>query len=132
MLKKHLVTDYTLKELQKLDYFFTSDVVFNEVIIVPTGDVHDSGYRCMKYVLAHRQKIVAVIGGGSDVLHLNGIGGYGLDWKEALETQKVPVIDWSIDCLDKSGCVRLFSYHILKIDDLYGSDVSVYSTGDMT
>ena len=124
------INDYTYEEFRKLDYFFDPNIEFNEVVLVPTNRVHDSGYRCIKYVLGFRGKIVAVIGGASDVLHLNGIGGYGLDFEDAIRTQKVPLIDWCIDCLDKSGCLRLFSYHKLKVEGINSSDLSVYDSGE--
>lgn len=98
---------------------------FNEIIIVPTGKKHDSGFECMKFVLCHNREIVGVTGGCSDVIHLNGIGGYGKSFEEALKTRKTDVVDWKIDCLPKSHCLRLFSSKNLKIKGFVISDFDI-------
>lgn len=59
-----------LEEFQAMEEFGQSNL-FNEVIIVPTEDIHDSGYRCMKFVLAFRGRIVGCVGGYCDVAHPN-------------------------------------------------------------
>ena len=83
----------------------------------------------MKFVLTLHNDIVGAVGGWCDVVHLNGIGGYGPDWQKSLTNRNVPVIDWSIDLLPKSGCLRVFSSHRLALDDFIGSDFSVYDGG---
>lgn len=56
--------------------YSTNEIIgkeYDNIIIIPTGDIHDSGFACMKYVLLKQEKgldIVGVIGGYSDVLHL--------------------------------------------------------------
>lgn len=125
------IKDMTLEELLAVPYNKTLGEigVFKGFIIVPTGDLHDSGFGCMKFVLTHHDDIVGAVGGGCDVVHLNGIGGYGIDWQKNLADKKVPVIDWSIDLLPKSGCLRVFSSHKLVLDDFIGSDFIVYDGG---
>ena len=46
----------TLKDFKELEYFEPKEY-FNDIIIVPTDNVHDSGYRCMKFVLWNSQKL---------------------------------------------------------------------------
>lgn len=122
----------TLDELLAVPYSKTRREigVFNGFIIVPTGELHDSGFGCMKFVLTKHSDIVGAVGGWCDVVHLNGIGGYGLDWQRSLKERRVPVIDWSIDLLPKSGCLRVFSTHRLALDDFIGSDFIVYDGGE--
>lgn len=100
----------------------------NGIIIVPTDEIHDSGYNCMKFILTYHDKIVGVVSGWSDVIHINGIGGYG-NWctSKPIDFSKKPVgYGWRIDCLPKSKCVRLFSEELLQIDDFIGSDFQFY------
>lgn len=110
----------TLMELS-LEDFQSADIAntmwrFNGVTIVPTGDLHDSGFGCMKYILSDHGKVVDVIGGGSDVLH---IGGYGLKRERPSTTL------WSIDCLP-CGLVRLFTHSLCSRDEFVGSDFLIY------
>lgn len=105
------------------------DDKFNGIVIVPTNKKHPSGWRSMKYILVNVTTIVGALGGGSDVLHINGIGGYGLNFDEAIKTQKVERVAWKIDCLNKSGCLRLFADHWLTLGDGYHgtSDFMIYA-----
>lgn len=100
---------------------------FNSFIIIPTGEMHDSGYGCMKFALFNDTKYVGCVGGGSDVIHFNGIGGYGLQWKEGVEHGKVPVVDFCVD-LFPNGLFRVFSQNCyLFIDSIICSDFYVYA-----
>lgn len=102
----------TLKEFKELECFEPKGF-FNNIIIVPTDNVHDSGYRCMKFVLWNSQKgeIVGVVSGWSDVIHPNGIG--------------KPMI-LSIDCLRKSKLLRIMTQQNCVVDDFIGSDFMFY------
>lgn len=104
---------------------------FAAVIIVPIpGELHESGWRRMKFVFVKRDgMVVGVSGGASDALHLNGIGGYGKDFKTALLSGKTDVVDWSIDCLPTSGCLRLFSSKALELKGFCCSDAEIISSG---
>jgi hypothetical protein len=84
---------------------------FESLVIVPTTEIHDSGYLVMEFVLAGGDNLPICRLGGSDVVHLDGIGGYGKDWLERLGTvpEHGPLSSWSIDCLPKSGLLRLFA-----------------------
>lgn len=118
----------TLEELQAYteeDYPTREDTVFDSVIVVPVDRIHDSGYRCMKFVLLQDSNVVGVCGGFSDVVHINGIGGYGR-WNGSFPRLVKPV-GWSIDCLP-CGVLRLFCHKKMTTDEWTGSDFSVYST----
>ncbi|MBT7928783.1 hypothetical protein HN682_02535 [Candidatus Peregrinibacteria bacterium] len=75
------------------------------------SSLHDSGYRCMSVILlASDNAILGEYSGGSDVLHVDGIGGYGKDWLNKYGTvpAAIPPSGWSIDCLARSGLLRVF------------------------
>jgi len=117
----------TREEFENLDYFKPTDD-FNGVIIIPTNELHDSGFGCMKFALTNGDEVVGCIGGGSDVIHLNGIGGYGKynkGFDKTLKTDMVKRIDWSIDCLP-NGLIRLFCSCKLDIDEIIISDFNLY------
>ena len=101
------VLSMTKKDLLALEPFLPEEQ-FNGVVIVNTGRKHESGYMCMRFVLVNGTKIVGCVGNYSDVVELNGIGGYGLNWRETMKTDKVDRVAWSIDMLP-NGCCRLFS-----------------------
>lgn len=123
--------EMTLEDFRAVPYIQFGDLKpFSGFVIVPTGELHDSGFGCMKFVLTHRNEIIGAVGGGCDVIHLNGIGGYGLDWKKGLDTRMVPVIEWSIDLLPASGCLRIFTDHELVIrDPIICSDMEIFDGG---
>lgn len=123
---EHDLNHRTLKEFQEMKNFAPTER-FDSVIIVPLDEIHESGYACMKFILARKGEIVGVVGGYSDVAHINGIGGYGLDFDTALRTRKVPVTGWRIDCLPGSHCVRLFTSKECVVDDFIGSDFEFYT-----
>lgn len=70
---------------------------FDSLIIIPNDRIHDSGYMCMDFVAVKERKPICKISGFSDVIHVDGIGGYG-KW-----TDKVPKTvnpkGWKIDCI---------------------------------
>lgn len=115
---------YTLEQFRALENFKPEEP-FTSVVLVPMDYEHDSGYLCMKFVLLNEeQKIVGVVGGGSDVVNLNGIGGYG--WHmQYFDNPRC--FGWSIDCLPKSQCMRLFCGRPLHLDDWIGSDFGIYA-----
>ena len=120
------VHDYTKSDFLKMENFLPKEP-FNEVVIVPTRKKHESGYESMKFILASKSEIVGVVSGWSDVMHLNGIGGYGRNMTTTLKTRKVDLVGWRIDCLHKSHCVRLFTDKQLVLDEGFiGSDFIFY------
>lgn len=96
---------------------------FDGFVIIPTGELHESGYMCMKFALTYHDEVVGCVGGGSDVIDLNGIGGYG-KYYGAPNHQ-----DWSIDCLE-NGLIRVFSLsHNLELPEYVLSIFEVYMGG---
>lgn len=89
---------------------------FDSLIILPLRPIHDSGYRCLDFVACKYLNPICRLSGVSDVLHINGISGLGENWTEKYKSypDKVSSVDWSIDCLPKSGLLRLFSSKKLK------------------
>lgn len=69
------IEEISKEELNALPYS-TSEIEgksFSQVIIIPTDNIHDSGFRCMKYILLKWENglnVVGVVGGYSDVIHL--------------------------------------------------------------
>lgn len=116
------IYEMTREEIMGLDYIAPA-TEFNGCVIVPIGKMHDSGYQRMKFVLIDDSgEVVGCIGGGSDVIHLNGIGGYGKNYSTAIRP-----VDWRIDCL-KTGFLRLFSgRNLLSLDDYVLSDFCIYA-----
>ena len=103
---------------------------FAEVVLLPgkAGEkhLHDSGYRCIELVPIRDGKPLGRIASwGHDVVHLDGVGGYG----EYMEVGHHPMVEpkpWNIDCLPGSGLFRLFSWNrkfhfgtLLSSVDLY-------------
>lgn len=125
------LNEITLKEFQDIENFGQNET-FDDIIIVPTDDIHDSGYRCMKFVLVRRGEIVGCVGGGCDVVHPNGIGNTGLHLNLDMYRQGfIPALNMSIDCLRESGCVRLmFRDNVLKCEEFICSDFMFYLTGE--
>lgn len=104
---KH-INDMTIQEFLDIPTFIKKDAVIRSVVIVPTGEMHDSGYQCMRFILVGENGlIVGAVGGGSDVVHIDGIGGAGINRKFAEPKMPIP---WKFDCLPTSGCLRLFCH----------------------
>ena len=126
------LSKYTKEELLSIPNHGDADAQFNAITIVPTGRLHDSGFQMMKFIMSKDGKVVMACSGWSDVMHINGIGGYGKfgtnECEEAITKQRVRRIGWCIDCLAKSGCVRLFTNNAYcKIKDGFiGSDFIFY------
>lgn len=85
---------------------------FDSLVIIPRDELHDSGFRCMAFVACYRDMAVYKIEGGSDVIHVDGIGGYGvrgiLNFHQNREPFRFPDA-WCLDCLKTSGYLRLFA-----------------------
>lgn len=83
---------------------------FDSLILLPLRQRHDSGYRLMDFVAVRDDKPICLLSGSSDVIHIEGIGGYGLDWLEKYNgfPALVTPTGWNIDCLPTSGLLRMF------------------------
>jgi len=106
------INDMTKKELLDLPHRnWGEEIICDCLIIIPGGyrEMHDSGYRIMKFVAVTDNKPTCIISGYSDVVHLDGIGGYGDNWGAKGGVPKfILPSGWNIDCLPKSGLLRLF------------------------
>ena len=122
------INDYTLQELREIKNFGENEE-FSAFVIVPMEELHDSGYRCMKFILERDMRIVGAVSGWSDVVNINGIGGYGQNIKETIVSQMVPRVGMSMDCLPKSGCLRFMCNDhdkIMKAENFIGSNFIFY------
>lgn len=83
---------------------------FNALVIIPQDYAHDSGWMCMDFVAVGKDgEPICRLSGCSDVLNLDGIGGYGKRRAHELELlNRIEPKGWSIDCLP-CGYLRLFS-----------------------
>lgn len=124
------VGQMTVEELRAVPFIkWDQSIVCAALVIVPTGKLHDSGYGTMSFVAQDNEgKPMGQMGGCSDAIHLDGIGGYGprceirADGKPPL----IPVSGWFMDCLPVSGCLRLMARASIKTD-VSVSDFRVYS-----
>ena len=101
----------------------------DSIVILPTRRIHNSDFRCMYFVACKGNKPVVKLAGGSDVIHIGGIGGFGYKWLERFSgcPTGVPPISWSIDCLKTSGLLRLFSHGALIADGAGCSSFELYA-----
>lgn len=124
--------DSTKEEFEKLEYKRPTGKI-DGFVIIPTGELHDSGYGCMKFALTYHDEVVGCVGGGSDVIHLNGICGYGkydYEYQTRVRTRKGPIIDWRIDCLP-CGLLRVFTMKFeLELPDCVCSDFEAFIKGE--
>ena len=102
---------------------------FKSFVIIPTGNLHDSGYGCMEFVLVDKNdEPLGKVGGGCDIVNIDGIGGYGykLDEYEGFD-HKIAPKGWTIDCLP-CGYLNVWARCVLFITDKYiGSTFEPYS-----
>ncbi len=114
------ISQMTVEEFEALPHISAEEAgEFQSLIILPTDDVHDSGYACMDFIPCRGEKPLGRLSGYSDALHINGIGGYGPHWLEknkGLPRQVVP-IGWTMDCLPQSRLMRLFWHGPLTASD---------------
>lgn len=98
------------KELPKITELTESEREFDSLIIIPERYKHNSGYMCMSFAGCNGDKAVCIMGGGSDVIHFDGIGGYGKWWNGVGSEipEKIPIKAWSIDCIP-CGYLRIFT-----------------------
>ena len=107
-----------IQEMKRCDFEmlphreWREEIEFDSMVILPgkAKDLHDSGYRCMDFVAVKNNEPLCLLAGGSDVIHIDGIGGYGKDWfkKYGCVPSQISIFGWSIDCLPKSGLLRIW------------------------
>jgi len=97
--------------------------------IYTVSGMHDSGYRCMSFAAVVDGEAEFLMGGCSDVLNLDGIGGYGKNWTNRIPTGiplSISVAGWSVDCLAKSGFLHLFNSSGRMMNGASLSNFSIY------
>lgn len=127
MRNKKDINEWSRKEFEALPHReWGQDIgLFDSLVILPTKHVHDSGYMCMDFIAVRNNEPFMRISGCSDVIHINGIGGFGK--YDGFIPRLIPPIGWSIDCLRKSKLLRLFSHEKLEAGEALSSFV-IYST----
>lgn len=99
---------------------------FYSLVIIPTEDMHDSGYRCMDFVAVNSSREpICRLSGCSDILDIDGIGGYGLN---GVLSDKVDNKAWQIDCLP-CGYLRIYprTGYKLQVNNIPVSNFSLYA-----
>lgn len=135
--KRMIITEMTRKEFEAL--LHRSDIpknlfgLFDSLVILPLRRKHESGYRCTEFVAVIKDEPICRLSGCSDVIHFDGIGGYGMNWLKRFG--KVPnSIEskaWQIDSLPKSGLLRIYLSNCEKMqlatDDMTVSSFCLYA-----
>lgn len=82
----------------------------------------------MDFVAIKDDTPICLLSGCSDVLHIDGIGGYGNDWIKQCNgvPTKIDIAGWAINCLPKSGLLRLFCNSKITVGSALSS-FKVYS-----
>jgi hypothetical protein len=110
-----VIIPYEINRLDVLKYMLRKRLnrymptLFKEPEIYEISGMHDSGYRLMSYALCHDNEPFCITDAG-DVLHIDGIGGFGYKWFDNFGhvPANVPVAGWTMDCLPNSGLLRLW------------------------
>jgi len=106
--------------IDNFDLFDPNKESFESLVIIPTGNMHDSGYQCMEFALINGDgEAICRINGIADVIHIDGIGGYGVgSISRAMRLNDVTPVTiphgWCIDCLP-CGYLRLFASSGFKL-----------------
>ena len=85
----------------------------DSLVILPTNNLHDSGYRIMYFAVISDNKPICKIAGYSDVIELSSHSPF---------KQFAPL--WHIDCLEVSGLLRIYCDVPIKFYE--GSTFEVY------
>lgn len=111
------INDMTKKEILEIVKNKKAEMplIFKVLIIIPTEEIHDSDFRCMKFVAVSEEgEPLILLEYHFDVIHINGIGGLGhTSMKKPIILQPnlqrtITALGWQIDCLKKSRLLRLF------------------------
>lgn len=99
----------TRKQFEALPYreHWDKHITCDCIVIMPTKRLHDSGYRMMDFVAVKDGKPLMRLSGCSDAIHIDGIGGSGYERNIVYSNLTVKKA-WSIDCLRKSGLLRMW------------------------
>lgn len=104
-------------------HFSSNEGLFTSLVIIPTKHIHDSGFICMDFVGIRDEKPVCRLSGCSDVIHVDGIGGYGYRWASRGKgvPLEIPISGWSIDCLPRSRYMRMFCNNYILVGEALSS-----------
>ena len=107
------ISEMTRKDFEALPHReWNEEITCNSLIILPgrAKDKHDSDYRSMDFIAVTDDGAQCLLSGCSDVIHIDGIGGFGDNWlkKYGKVPFAIPPSGWSIDCLPKSGLLRMW------------------------
>lgn len=119
------LNEYTLQDFLEMPVKKPTET-FTSVIIVPTDEIHDSGFRCMKFILTYGGRIVGVVDTGSDCIWPNGVGNFGRNMLCTIMS-KIPYMGLHMDCLTESRCVRIMLSKKCILNDFIGSDFIFYT-----
>lgn len=114
------LTDMSIEDFEDLPHITAEEAgEFDSLVILPTHEMHDSGYACMDFIPCRGNKPLGRLSGYSDALHIDGIGGFGANWLDKFGTvpKTIPPVGWSIDCLPESKLLRLFCHGPLRAGD---------------
>lgn len=102
----------TKEDFMKVPYrkdWDSKEKPFNSLVIIPTDELHESGWRNMQFVaLDEKDEPIVRLSNGADVLEIDGIGGYGKRNFPNGVPKGRPIQGWRIDCLPESGYLRLW------------------------
>ena len=124
------ILDMKKKDFKKVPFRKINEEIDNiySLVIIGTKVIHNSGYRYMEFVaIDAKGEPICRMSGVSEVLHINGISGYG-DYMEPI-SDFVKRICWKIDCLP-CGYLRLFTGKRLKVSGYAVSNFSIYEVDD--
>jgi len=107
------ISEWTREEFDKLPWREERNKEFEctSIVILPLRKCHSSGFRLMDFVACNGGVPICRCSDCSDVIHIDGIGGYG---KWSVQTglpKSIKPRAWSIDCLKKSGLLHLWPNH---------------------
>lgn len=74
-------------------------IEFTQLVVIPSGELHDSGYMIMDFCLVKDGDPIGMVHGGCDVVDLDGSGGVAFRCilERGFDPTKQP--PWRLDCL---------------------------------
>lgn len=94
------------EKVKSRNRFDSQEIFFDYLVLLPTRRKHESGWRMIEVIGCTFEKAVCKVAEYSDVIHIEGIGGYG-EWNGRIPS-KVKPRSWQMDCFLKSGLFRLW------------------------
>lgn len=131
LMDKLNITKMKKSDFEKIPYrnnFNDEQPLFDYYVIIPTKRKHESGWNCIEVVGCIGCEPICKLTGCSDVLHINGMGGYGYNWLEKYNRvpDKVEPKGFKIDCLP-CGYLRIFCVGNKFVLDNALSDFEIFA-----